>query len=77
MLSNLPPLLNDEKDVSYDVESLFTNIPIKDTTEYIIEQIYTHEKLKSICSKLIFKRLLPTISFVNRLMVTPWEIRYQ
>ena len=76
MLLNLPPLLNDEEDFSY-VESLFTNIPIKDTTEYIIEQIYTHKKLKSICSKLIFKRLLPTISFVTRLMVIPWEIRYQ
>ena len=42
-----------------DVESLFTNIPIKDTIiEYIIEQIYTHKKLKPIYSKQIFKRLL-------------------
>ena len=40
MLSNLPPLLDDEEDVFYDVESLFTNIPIKDTTEYIIEHIH-------------------------------------
>ena len=58
MLSNLPPLLAKEMDASYNVESLFTNIPIKDTREYIIEQIYTHKKLKPICSKLIFKRLL-------------------
>ena len=58
MLSNLPPLLEDEEDVSYDVESLFTNIPIKETIDYIIEQIYTYKKLKPICSKLIFKRLL-------------------
>ena len=29
MLSNLPPLLNDEEDVSCDVESLFKDIPIK------------------------------------------------
>ena len=56
MLSNLPPLLDDEEDVSYDVEFLFTNSPIKDTIEYIIEQIYKHKKLKNICSKLIFKR---------------------
>ena len=41
-----------------DIESLFTNIPIKDTIEYIIEQIYTHKKLKPIYSKQIFKRLL-------------------
>ena len=40
----------------YDVESLFTNTPIKDTIEYIIKQIYTHKKLKPICSKLIFIR---------------------
>ena len=41
MLSNFPALLNDEDDLSYNVEFLFTNIPIKDTIEYIIEQIYT------------------------------------
>ena len=58
MLSNLPPFLEDKEDVSYDVESLFTNIPIKDTIDYIIEQIYTYKKLKPICSKLYFKRLL-------------------
>ena len=49
MLSIFPPLLDDEEDLSYDVESLFTNIPIKDTIKYIIEQIYTHKKLKPIC----------------------------
>ena len=37
MLSNLPRLLDNEEDVSYNVESLFTKIPIKDTLEYIIE----------------------------------------
>ena len=62
MLSNLPPLLYDEEDVSYDVESLFTNIPIKDTVEYIVEQIYTNQKLKSISGKLIFKCLLLTLA---------------
>ena len=43
ILANLPPLLNDEEDVFDGVESLFTNIPIKDTIEYIIKQIYTHK----------------------------------
>ena len=47
MLSNLPPLLDDKEHVSSDVESLFTNISIKDTMEYIIEQIYTHKKFKT------------------------------
>ena len=37
MLSNLSPLLDDKQDVSYDVKSLFTSIPIKDTIEYVIE----------------------------------------
>ena len=75
MLSNLPPLPDDEENISYNVESLFTNIPIKDTIEYIIEQVHARKKLKPICGKLIFKRLLlklpSTISFINRLMVAP------
>ena len=45
----LSPLLDDEEDVSYDVESLITNISIKGTIEYIVEQIYTQKMLKPIC----------------------------
>ena len=53
------PLLQDKKeDVSYDVESLFSNILIEETINYITEQIYVHKKLMQICSKLIFRRLL-------------------
>ena len=58
MLSLIPPLQDDEEDVSYDVESLFTNMSLKETINYIIEQIYVHKTLMSICSKLIFRRLL-------------------
>ena len=58
MLSSIPPLQDDEEDVSYDVESLFTNIPIEETINYITEQIYVHKKLMPIYSKLIFRRLL-------------------
>ena len=36
MLSSLPPLLDDEEDVPYEVESSFTNIANRDTMEYII-----------------------------------------
>ena len=61
-LSNLPPLEKDEEDVSYDVESLFTNIPVSETIDYIINQIYVHKKLKPICNKLIFRRLLIKLS---------------
>ena len=58
MLKEQPPLEIDEEYVSYDVESLFTNIPVKETIDYIINEIYVNHKLKPMCSKLIFKRLL-------------------
>ena len=37
MLSLIPPLQDDEEDVSYDIESLFTNMSLKETINYIIE----------------------------------------
>ena len=58
MLSSIPPFKDDEEDVSNDVESLLTNIPIQETINYITEQIYVYKKLTPICSKLIFRRLL-------------------
>ena len=58
MLSSIPTLQDDGKGVSYDVESLFANMSIEKTINYIIEQIYVHKKLMPICSKLIFRRLL-------------------
>ena len=48
MLNNVP-LSVDEEDVSYDAESLFTNIPIKETIDYICDEIYNRKKLKPIC----------------------------
>ena len=62
VIKELPPLKEDEEDVSYDIESLFTNIPINDTIDYILDQIYVQHKLKPICNKLIFKRLLIKLS---------------
>ena len=56
-IKNIPPLKEDE-DVSYDVESLFINIPINETIDCILDQIYNKKKLEPICSKLIFKHLL-------------------
>ena len=58
MIKALPPLRKNEEYVSYDVESLFTNIPLKETIDYIIHKIYNEKLLKPICKKLIFKRLL-------------------
>ena len=40
-----------------DLESLFTNISLKETISDILEQIYARNKLPVICSKLIFCRL--------------------
>ena len=57
MLNNVP-ISEDEEDVSYDVESLFTNISIKDTIDFVCEEIYVHKKLKPICKQSIFKKLL-------------------
>ena len=53
-----PPLDEDEECASYDVDSSFINIPVQETFDYIIHQIYTDKKLPHICSKTIFRRLL-------------------
>ena len=45
MIREQPPLKENEKYVSYDVESLFTNVLIHGTIKYILEEIYTHNKL--------------------------------
>ena len=56
------------------VESSFTNIPVEETINYIIEQIYVHKKLMPVCSKLIFRRLLIklatecTFKFISRFL---------
>ena len=55
MLSSIPPVQDDKEDISYHVESLFTNIPIEETINYVIDQNYAHKKLMPICSKLIFR----------------------
>ena len=50
------PLENEQEYVSYDAESLFTNIPLKETVNYIllqIYQIYVQKVLPQICSRLI------------------------
>ena len=44
--------------MSYDVESLITNIPVKETINSIVAEIYDKHELKPLCSKLFFKRLL-------------------
>jgi hypothetical protein len=55
-------LNEDEEDISYDVESLFTNVPIDETIQYILDEIYVRKKLQPICSRLILKRLLKRLT---------------
>ena len=55
-LSTLPSLEEDEEDVLYNVESLFTNIPVKQNRS--LHHIYVQKKLTPICMKLMLKRLL-------------------
>ena len=40
MLKDQTPLNPNEEYVSYDVECLFTNIPVDETINYIINEIY-------------------------------------
>ena len=58
LIQEQSPLQLDEEYVSYDIESLFTNVPITETIEYILDEIYVKNKLPKLCSRLIFKRLL-------------------
>ena len=86
MLKDQEPLNPNEEYVSYDVESLFTNIPVDETINYIINEIYQKRKLPQICSKTIFKRLLfkltTEVSFqfnyklFNKLTVAQWVAHY-
>ena len=49
--------------VSYDVERLFTSIPVKETIDYIITEIYDNKVIQPMCkSKLIFRRLLEKLT---------------
>ena len=71
MLSSIPPLQDDKEDVSYDVESMFTDILIEETINYIID---VQNKLAAIFLKMIFIKLLvklateSTFKFNNRLL---------
>ena len=65
---------DDYEDVSFDVESMFTSITIKETIDYILNKIYTEKIIEPMCKKSIFKKLLikltkeSTFSVKNRLI---------
>ena len=68
-LKQQDPLLPDEEYGSYNVESLFTNVLVHETIDYILQEIYVKEKLLIICSKLIMKRLLLKLTTENTFML--------
>ena len=53
---------DDYEGVSYDIESLFTSIPIKEKIEYIIKKIYVKKEIKPFCKKSIFTKLLKRLT---------------
>ena len=53
---------DDYEDVSYDVENLFTSIPVKETIDYIIEKNYVRKEIKPFCKKSIFVKLLKKLT---------------
>ena len=70
--------------VSYDVSSLFTEVPLDETIDYIIHEIYTNNKLPQLSSKLLFRRLLCNVtkntvlmaSYINKSMDAAWATHY-
>ena len=57
---------DDCEDVSYEVESLFLSIPVRETIDYMIRKIYTKNFTEPMCKKSNFKKLL--IKLNNRLV---------
>ena len=58
MITALLPLQSNKEYISCGINSLCTNISLKETNDYIIHKIYNKKFLKPICKKLIFKWLL-------------------
>ena len=58
LLPSIPLLQGDEVDVSYDVESLFTNFPIEETINYITDKIYVHKKVDANLFETDFQKII-------------------
>ena len=53
LIQEQSPLQLHDEYVLYDIESLFTNVPITQTTEYILDEIYVKNNLPKLCSRLL------------------------
>ena len=47
---------SNEEYVSYVVDLLFTIIPLGETTDFILDEIYFQKKLEPFCKKSVFKK---------------------
>ena len=57
-IDKLSLLHPDEKEVSCHIESLFTNVTVKETIKYITKAVNEKEKLSCFCFRQIFSKLL-------------------
>ena len=60
--------------VSYDVTSLFTNIPLQETIDIAINLIANHNPNLNVTKKELKKDLIPTESFIIKSMEQPWVL---
>ena len=49
---------SNEEYVPYDLDSLFTSIPLDETIAFILDEIYVRKKLEPFCKKSVLKKLL-------------------
>ena len=49
---------SNEEYVSYGVDLQFTSIPLNETIDFILDEIYLQKKLEPFCNKSVFKKLL-------------------
>ena len=51
-------LVSNEKYASYDLDSLFAGIPLGETIDFILDEIYVRKKIEPFCKEPVFKKLL-------------------
>ena len=71
------------KMISFDVKSLFTNVPLDQTIETILQKVYVEKKIKTSIPKPILKELNYysqntfildlMVKYIPRLMEWPWD----
>ena len=49
---------SNEEYVPYDLDSLFTSIPLNETIDFILDEIYVRKNLEPFCKKSVLKKLL-------------------